>query len=141
MKVLFKIVLLSLLGLAISVSDKDAIGSAISEIVRKQFVNTLSNLRIVKYSGESTEIDGIANEIVKRSENESISFEIIDLKQKQLKKFDLNQSTSRLFYDLGSFLDFHNSMLFKATSVDHQHPRVLRNRKQNEIRVEVSVTS
>lgn len=68
MKVLFKTVLLSLLSLAIDVSDKSAIGCAISQIVRNQFVNTWSDLRIVKYSGESTEIDAIANEIVERSE-------------------------------------------------------------------------
>lgn len=63
MKVLLKVVLFSLFWFMLSATDKKAIGTAISQIVENHFANKLSNLRNVKHSGNSTEIDGIANEI------------------------------------------------------------------------------
>lgn len=117
MKVLVKVALLSLVGFAFSVTDKRAIKVAISQIVKNHFAKTVSNLRIIKYSGNSTEIDGIANGIA-MEEEDSLSFDIFDLNQNQLKDFELNQSAILLFNDLDALMIFYYTASFKVTSFD-----------------------
>lgn len=68
----------------LGISDERVIGVAISQIVKKKhFAKTLSNLLIVKYSGNSTEIDGIAIKLVKSSANATLSFELFNLNRNQ----------------------------------------------------------
>lgn len=117
MKVLVKVALLSLVGFAFSVTDNRAIKVAISQIVKNHFAKTVSNLRIIKYSGNSTEIERIANGIA-REEEDSLSFDIFDLNQNQLKDFELNQSAILLFNDLDALMIFYYTASFKVTSFD-----------------------
>lgn len=118
MKVLVAVVLISLISFGICISHQKTVGFAISQVVKHHFANILDNIRIVKCSGSSTEIDGIANEIVKRSKSLPMSFEVFDLKQNQFKGFALNQSAILLFNDESFFYNFFNSMTMKSTSSD-----------------------
>lgn len=110
--------LISFIGIAFGGNDINVISSAIVQMAKEHFVKVLNNLRIVKYCGNSTEIESIANGILKKSKNISLTFEVIDLKKSELQGFALNQSSILLFNDLGSLLQFYNSMKFKTTNSD-----------------------
>lgn len=114
MKVLIIFALVNLIGCAFG--TESGIGLAISKIVNH--MNISSNLRIVKFKEKSTTIDIISSEILKRSENNSIAFEVFDLVPNQKTGFELNATAILLFERTSSLMDFYNSMKFKATNVD-----------------------
>lgn len=118
MKLFLTVTFVSLVSSVIGVSERIVIGAAFSEIVKNHFVNVSTNLRVVKYARNSTEIDGIANEILKRSENLLVTFDVINLKESQLEGFDLNQSAIVLFNDLASLRAFYLEVNFFDKSVE-----------------------
>lgn len=81
-------------------------------------MNVSDNLRIVKYSGKSPTIDKISNEILRRSDNASITFEVFGLKPNKLVGFELNSSAILLFDRISSLNKFYDSMEFKARNRD-----------------------
>lgn len=116
MKVLLNLVLVNLISFTFGGSGAHKIAFAISKVV--SHMNISNNLRIVKYSEKSTEIDRISNEILRRNENASITFEIFDIKSKDLIGFELNTSAILLFERFSLLGRFVNSMVFKASNAD-----------------------
>lgn len=117
MKVLTKVSLISVFSFAFGGIDKGVISSAISHIMKEYFTKVSTDLRIVKFSKNSPQLDDIANVIIRNNQNAFLAYEVIDLDESQLVEFELNQSAVLLFHDSVSLMKFFNSACFRVTNI------------------------
>lgn len=113
---LYLIFVLLFVNLKFCASKKSAVASAISDLINHHYVNQLDCLQIVKFVDKSKEIDEIANEVLRQTQNAPISIKIINFaSRKQFDRVLITESCILLFNDAKSLHEFVNASMILYT--------------------------